>query len=81
MVFGRSGVWRYPNNRYVRRNTLTTVPGGQVRSRDPSVQNLQELTQAIHVEWQRIPVFKIRRLIVTCSMGRGVSNADTRDID
>ena len=34
------------------------------------MQNLQELTQALHEEWQRIPMFKIRRLII--SVGRRV---------
>ena len=45
---------------------LWDILGRQVRSRDP--QNLQELTQALHEEWQRIPMFKIRRVII--SMGR-----------
>ena len=49
---------------------LWDILGRQMRSRDPPVQNLQELTQALHEEWQRIPMFKIRRLII--SMGRRV---------
>lgn len=46
--------------------------GRQVRARDPPVQNLQELTLALHQEWQRIPMFRIRRLIAT--MRRRVAN-------
>lgn len=37
--------------------------GRQVRARDPPVQNLQELTAALHEEWRRIPMIRIRRLI------------------
>ena len=51
---------------------LWDILGRQVRSRDPPVQNLRELTQALHEEWQRIPIWKIRRLII--NIGRRVRN-------
>ena len=46
--------------------------GRHVRARDPPVQNVDELQQALHEEWQRIPMIRIRRLI--SSMRRRVEN-------
>lgn len=37
--------------------------GIRVRQRDPPVQNLHELEQALHEEWQRLPQRKIQRLV------------------
>lgn len=37
--------------------------GRRVRQRDPPVHNLNELTAALHEEWNRIPQNQIRRLI------------------
>lgn len=42
---------------------LWDIIGRRVRQREPPVQNLQELTAALHEEWQRIPQNQIRRLI------------------
>jgi len=51
---------------------LWDILGRRVRARDPPVQNLQELTHALHDEWQQIPQQKIRRLV--SSMRRRVEN-------
>ena len=39
--------------------------GRQIQSRDPPLRNLQELEQALHEEWQRIPMERIRRLVAS----------------
>ena len=41
------------------------ILGNMVRRRDPPVQNLQELTDALHLEWQRIPQWRISRLVTS----------------
>lgn len=51
---------------------LWDILGRRVRARDPPVQNLQELTHALHDEWQQIPQQRIRRLVT--SMRRRVEN-------
>ena len=39
--------------------------GRQIQARDPPVRNLQELEQALHEEWQGIPLERIRRLVAS----------------